>query len=123
MYACPHCSALSISFWRKERSSLLFPARCPACHGESVPSVWNAFLAALAGELLLWGGLLFAAWLRSFWGLVSIPVAFLGLSLVLGALCSLVPIDRKATASRRTVRHVLWIIRMRPVIRVFPAAD
>jgi hypothetical protein len=109
MYTCPHCATASISFWRKGMSSLLFPAKCPACHAESVPSGWNAMIAAIYAELLLWGSIIFAVAVQSIWGLLLMPIGLIALSLILGRLFPLAPVDTALTRSRRVAKRYFWI--------------
>ena len=93
MYACPHCSFPTISAWRKFNATPWFPARCRVCGGESMASGWGRSLAALGGEVLVWGSIVFAVALRSVYGLLLLPFAVLALSAAVSRFFPLVAID------------------------------
>ena len=101
MYVCPHCSSTSISAWRKFNATPWFPARCGACGGESVASGWGRAIAAIGGEVLMWGSIVFALVMRSVYGLLLLPIGMLGLSALVNRLFPLVAIDGGWTRARR----------------------
>jgi len=109
MYTCPHCAAPAISFWRREMASLVLPATCPECHAECVPSCWRSGIGAIFGEVLCWGSIIFAVIVRSFWGLLLMPVGLIALSLILARLFPLVVVDPALTRGRRAARSYFWI--------------
>jgi hypothetical protein len=110
MYACPHCSALSISAWRKVGSSPLFPATCAACLGESVASGWGRAIVAVGGEVLIWGSLLLALALGSLYGLLLLPIGLIALTVMVGELFPLVAIDAGLTKTRRRAKIFFWVV-------------
>lgn len=105
VYACPHCSAASISGWRKANSSPLFPVRCRACGGKSVASGWSRWIYAFGAELILYGSIVFAFVVRSAYGLLIYPLAIAALIAGVNHAFPLVAMDkRQAMAQRRAIR-------------------
>jgi len=51
MHACPHCGTRTISLSQKARSSLLRPAICKNCEGQSYVAGWWHLIGALGAEL------------------------------------------------------------------------
>lgn len=92
---------MSISGWRKSGSSPLFPAQCRECGGESTSSGWSRTFAALIGEVLLWGSIIFALVIGSFYGLLLLPLGLVALGVALNKSFPLVPIDEGLTKARR----------------------
>jgi hypothetical protein len=106
MYACPHCSSASISAWRKFNATPFFPAHCRACGGESMASGWGRATAAFGAEALLWGSILFAIFIGSFYGLLALPFSMLALSVLVNRAFPLVALDAGlAKARRRAIRN------------------
>jgi hypothetical protein len=106
MYSCPHCSAPTISGWRKSSSSPFFPARCRACGGESTASGWGRAITAIGGEILLWGSIIFAFFVGSPFGLLALPLGLFAMTIAVNSAFPLVAIDVALTVARkRAVRH------------------
>jgi hypothetical protein len=110
MYTCPHCSAATISSWRKTNSSPLFPARCRNCGGESVSSGWSRAITAFGAESLLWGSFAFALAVGSLYGLLLLPVGMFALVLVTNRVFPLVAVDAAFSAARLRAKKRFWII-------------
>lgn len=110
MYACPHCSALTISSWRKANSSPLFPVRCRNCGSESVASGWGRAITGFGAELLLWGSALFALAVGSFYGLLLLPVGLTALVVGTNRAFPLVAVDAAFSTARRRAMKRFWII-------------
>lgn len=79
MYLCPHCSAPTISRWRKANATSIRPARCLSCGGLSFTSGWYHALATVLSEVSVWGGIIIAIALQSWYPLFLLP---LGLAVV-----------------------------------------
>lgn len=79
MNACPHCGEKTIGTWKKSSASDLLPAVCPNCGGRSFVSSWAHAVFALLSEAFLWGSIISAIVLRSWWPLVLFPVAWVAL--------------------------------------------
>jgi hypothetical protein len=109
MYTCPHCFAASISAWRKANSSPFFPVRCRVCGGECVASGWSQTVLAVGGELLVWGSIIFAIGVGSFYGLLVLPVGMAALAVGVNRIFPLVAIDAGMTAARRRAIKHFWI--------------
>ena len=78
MYACPGCSQLSFTAWRKFGASSTVPARCPSCKTLVYVSGWVGVLVNLILQLLVIAVALVA------WELGSWFAFFILLSVALG---------------------------------------
>jgi hypothetical protein len=106
MYSCPHCSAPTISGWRKSSSSPFFPVRCRACGGESTASGWSRTVTAIGGEVLLWGSIIFAFVVGSPFGLLALPLGLFAMTAAINRVFPLVAIDEGLTVARkRAAKH------------------
>jgi len=106
MYSCPHCSAPTISGWRKSSSSPFFPARCSACGGESAASGWSRGVAAIGGELLLWGSIVFSLIIGSPFGLLALPLGLFAMTVAVNRAFPLVAIGELSAARKRATKHL-----------------
>jgi len=110
MNLCPHCSARSISAWRKVRATPFSPAVCNECKGVSYVSGWSGAIAAIGIELLFWGSIVFSFVVGSLYGLLALPLGIVALTLGLGQFFPLIPGDEKIRAIRRkAIRHT-WLV-------------
>ena len=107
VYACPHCSALSIGFWRKERASLLKPATCPLCLGRSVPSWPSGLIGGILHVVVFWGSIALAAAMRNPRYLLLIPIGVAGLSWALNQFFPLVPAGGTA---HKIAKWFFWLL-------------
>src|SRR5689334_21310312 len=101
MYNCPHCSAPTISGWRKSSSSPFFPARCRECGGESAISGWGRTVTAIGGQVLLWGSIIFAFVVGSPFGILALPLGFIAMTAAANRAFPLVAIDQGLTVARK----------------------
>src|SRR5690242_9021974 len=108
MYPCPHCAAPAISSFRKLGASETFPAVCPRCGGLSFVSAWAHAASSVVMEVLLWGSIIAALVLKSWYALLIFPCGLVLWSLAIGHTFSLRPIDRSGvkTARRKAIIHV-----------------
>jgi hypothetical protein len=106
MYGCPHCSAPTISGWRKSSSSPFFPARCSACGGESAASGWSRAVAAIGGEILLWGSIILSLCIGSPLGLLALPLGLLAMTVAVNWAFPLVAIGDLSAARKRATTHI-----------------
>jgi hypothetical protein len=110
MYTCPHCSAATISSWRKTNSTPLFPVRCRNCGGESVASGWSRAITAIGAESLLWGSFVFALAVGSFYGLLLLPAGMVLLIVVTNRVFPLIAVDAALTTARLRAKKRFWIV-------------
>jgi hypothetical protein len=75
MNTCPHCSAPTISGWRKLNATSSHPARCSACGGLSFVSGWSHHIGTLFGEVAFWGSIVLALVLHSWYVLLLLPIS------------------------------------------------
>lgn len=74
METCPHCSAPTISRWRKANATSVRPARCSSCGGLSFIPGWYHALAAVLSEVSVWGSIVIALALHSWYPLLLLPL-------------------------------------------------
>jgi hypothetical protein len=110
MYSCPHCSAKSIGAWRKVMSTPFSPAICNKCDEASFVSGWSSTIAAAAAEILLWGSIVLAFLMRSFYGLLALPVGIAAVTLLLGQFFPLIPANDSIRVTRRRVIRHTWLV-------------
>jgi hypothetical protein len=108
MYKCPHCSAKSIGTWRKVTATPFSPAICGNCGKASFVSGWSSFAIALATEILLWGGIVFAIFLGSFYVLLTLPVGMAVTALLLARFSPLVAATNFVLEARRKIVRRTW---------------
>lgn len=101
MDACPHCSELTISTWKKGNASSIRPARCSSCAGLSYVSGWYHAATTILGEALFWGGIVAAIAFRSWLVLVAALVCLPVVLLLHGSGAKLRVIDASAVARAR----------------------
>jgi hypothetical protein len=108
MYPCPHCAVASISAFRKLGASETFPAVCPQCGGLSFVSAWAHAASTVVMEVLLWGSIIAALVLKSWYALLIFPAGLVLWSLAIGHTFSLRPIERVGVraARRKAIVHV-----------------
>jgi len=104
MYACPHCSSPSFSFWRKAWSTPLSPIACPTCRAESYVSGWGSLLMSLFCEAIVLLTVLLTLLTGRLIALLALPVLFAVLATVIAARYPLQPVDARMTRVRRRVR-------------------
>ena len=105
MDTCPHCSAATIPGWRKASAISARPVRCLSCKGLSYVSGWSHLFAAVLLEVVLWGSIIVAIVLHSWYALLLMPIGFVGLTLV-GRSAALHPTDASAVTRARIVSIV-----------------
>lgn len=112
MYNCPHCQHPTITAWRKMNASDIFPVRCSACDGYSHISAWAVGAMGLACEALLWSTIVLAVWLKSWLALLIFPSSLCLVSLALGGVFNLKPIDADTVKRRRAknIRYILLLV-------------
>jgi hypothetical protein len=69
-------------------------------------SGWGRAMAALGAEILLWGSIVFAVAVRSFYGLLLLPLGMFTLSALVNRFFPLVPVDADWARARR---RAVWI--------------
>ncbi|MDZ7869371.1 MAG: hypothetical protein U5L02_09280 [Rheinheimera sp.] len=106
MYSCPHCADQTISGWRKASSSPFSPARCSVCGGESAASGWSRAVAAIGGEVLLWGSIILALYIGSPCGLLALPLGLFAMTAALNWMFPLVAIAELSAARKRATMHL-----------------
>jgi hypothetical protein len=110
MNLCPHCSAPSISAWRKVGATPFSPAVCGVCKGVSYVSGWSGAIAAIGTEVVFWGSIVLSFVVGSFYGLLALPLGVVALTLWLGQCFPLIPGDDTIREIRRkTIRHT-WLV-------------
>ncbi|MDR6990175.1 hypothetical protein [Luteimonas sp. 3794] len=108
MYDCPHCSTKSIGTWRKVSATPFSPAICGNCGKASFVSGWSNFATVLAAEVFLWGSIVFAIFLGSFYGLLALPVGMAVISILLAQLFPLIPANDFVLETRRKIVRRTW---------------
>ena len=66
-------------------------------------------MLAVGGELLVWGSIIFAIGVGSFYGLLVLPVGMAALAVGVNRIFPLVAIDAGMTAARRRAIKHFWI--------------
>lgn len=109
MYPCPHCAIASITGFRKLHATETFPVVCPNCGGLSFVSAWAHAASSVVMEVLLWGSIIIALVLKSWYALLILPVGLILWGVVIGHTFSLRPIERSGVmaARRKAVIHVV----------------
>ena len=74
---CPNCRQRSLRWWRVSSSSAAQPALCRECRALVYQSTLGSWLSGVGLYLAFFGGLIAAAALESFWGLLLIPLGFI----------------------------------------------
>lgn len=106
MFTCPHCFAPAIGRWRKFNASSTFPAVCPKCGGLSFVSAWAHAGTALVLEVLLWGSIIAALVLKSWYALLLFPAGVVFWALIIGQASGLQSIEPTAVlAARRSALY------------------
>ena len=77
MYACPSCGKESITGWEKTNSNKNFPKKCRKCGERYYISSWGLFPFILSFDFLLWGSIILALSVRSWFGLLLFPIGIL----------------------------------------------
>jgi hypothetical protein len=106
MHRCPHCSADTVSAFRKAMSTPFAPAVCSHCDKASHVSAWSGLLAMLAAEGVMLLGIVVAIVSDSLYGLLAIPLGLVAMMGLLGWIFPLVPARREVRDIRRTV---VWL--------------
>lgn len=111
MYNCPHCQQATITAWGKMNASDIFPVRCSACAGFSYISAWAMGVMVLAVDVFFWGTIILALWLKSWLVLLAYPLSLWLVSLALGLVFNLKPIDGETLKKRRAKRRwEFWLL-------------
>mgnify|MGYP001166069328 CR=1 FL=1 len=108
MYNCPHCSAESIGTWRKVTATPFSPAICGNCGKASFVSGWSNFAVVLATETFLWGSIALAILLRSFYGLLALPLGIAATALLLARFFPLMAANNTVLETRRRIVRRTW---------------
>ena len=74
MHTCPNCGRESITGWEKTNSNRNFPKRCRKCGERYFISAWGLFPFILSFDFLLWGSIILALSIRSWYGLLVFPI-------------------------------------------------
>jgi hypothetical protein len=101
MFICPHCSKPAFSNWQKFNASSTFPARCSSCGSLAFVSGWAHAISALILEVAFWGAIILAIFMRSWFGLLLLPVTIIVLSAAIGSIFPLKPIYPAAVSAAR----------------------
>jgi hypothetical protein len=104
MFACPHCGAKVIPMWRKVNATSVMPTGCRMCGGLSFVSGWAHFGTMLLFELLLWGSIVAAIFLKTWVTLLAFPIGLTAISVGESLVFPLIP--TKPGAVRRARRNV-----------------
>lgn len=111
MPACPHCQQPTITSWRKVNASDIFPARCSACGGFSYISAWARVSMVFVFEPLFWGTIILALWLKSWLALLVFPLSLWLVSLAVGMLFNLRPVDSEILKKNSVKsRYRFWLL-------------
>jgi uncharacterized membrane protein YidH (DUF202 family) len=110
MYACPHCSQLSFSGWRKFGASSSLPASCPRCRGLAYVSGWVHGLSTLVLQTALIGSALVALHFHS-WLVFAVLFASAVCAQVLAvaSYSTLRPIAREGVKRDRGITVLVFI--------------
>ena len=74
MNECPYCKKLAISTWNKVNATKAFPVKCPECNKLSFLPAWWHIGSVLSTEIGLWGSIIVAIILKSWFALIVFPV-------------------------------------------------
>jgi hypothetical protein len=74
-----------------------------------VASGWSRAVLAVGGELLMWGSIIFAIGIGSFYGLLLLPIGMVVLAVGVNRIFPLVAIDAAMSAARRRAMKHFWI--------------
>ena len=72
-------------------------------------SGWSRAVSTLGSEIILWGSIIFAILVQSFYGLLIFPVAMLALATLVNRLFPLVAVDPGLTKARRRAEKGFWL--------------
>jgi len=108
MFDCPHCSERSIGAWRKVTATPFSPAICGNCGKASFVSGWSNFAVVLASEAFLWGSIVLAILLRSFYGLLALPLGIAATAILLARFFPLMAASDTVLETRRKVVRRTW---------------
>jgi hypothetical protein len=117
MYTCPHCSAPTISGWRKLNATSSHPARCPGCGGLSFVSGWSHHIGTLFGEVAFWGSIILALVLRSWYALLLLPLSIVAVIALLNSGFQLRATDASGVATART----RWLVELAVITAIVAA--
>ena len=72
-------------------------------------SGWSRTIAALGGEVLVWGSIVFSLLVGSFYGLLLLPAGMFALALMVNRIFPLVAIDGRLTKARQRAVKGFWL--------------
>jgi hypothetical protein len=103
MNTCPHCSAPTISAFRKAMATPFSPAICGNCDKASYVSTWSGVLAMLVAEAVMLVGIVAAILSGSLYGLLAIPLGVVVMMVLLAWIFPLVPARQEVRDTRRSI--------------------
>jgi hypothetical protein len=98
---CPHCNQPTISGWRKINATSIRPAECQNCGEKSYVSGWSHALVAISFEVSIWGSIILALILKSWYPLLISPLGIAIALLTYSSNASLIPTDSKKISQAR----------------------
>ena len=109
MLTCPTCGDKGVSTWRNA-AQFVREVECQLCGQPVTSSNWILWTESVLDQVLIWGllvGFLFTGYLSL---LIAIPIGFVVLHIVFGAIDSLVPLTEGQVRRRRIGTVVLAVI-------------
>lgn len=109
MFACPTCGKATISFWGKVGASSTMPTSCRECMALATLPDDVGWVSSALLDVLLWGSIVLAIWLRTAYALLAFPALAAGWGFYVGRFVRLLPITREQVAATRysAFRHIV----------------
>jgi uncharacterized membrane protein len=107
--ACPVCAQTGFTRWCKCNASAVSPAACRHCGALARLDDRVHFAGTLASEIILWGSLVLALALRTWYALLLIPLGIAGWMLLVGRHARLTRIEANEVAAERR-SWLRWIV-------------
>lgn len=104
-HTCPHCHEKAFSTWQKSAARDNRPAICNQCGDLSYCSLGAHGSAIVSHEMVLWGVIILALSVRSWWALLLYPI-LTGLIFVLNY--SYFPLKKIISDEAQAARRRMW---------------